>query len=356
MNPRGNPTLETGKGKAPHLELGLSEEDLLELYSKLLLARMVDERTWALNRQGKINFVISCQGQEAIQVGSAYALRRGVDFVLPYYRDIGVVLVLGMTARELMLSSFARDADPASAGRQMPGHFGYPSLRIITGSSPVATQLPHAVGIALASKIKKDGAVTIVYFGDGSSSQGDVHEAMNFAGVHRLPVVFVCENNGYAISVPQRKQMAIENVADRSAGYGFPGVVVDGNELLAVYKVTREAVDRARCGEGPTLIEAKTYRLTPHSSDDDDRRYRSREEVEEWRRMDPLARFKEYLLTQGVIAEETDARLREKTKQIVDDAVQYAEASPPPRPETLTHHVYASGGSRGGSRRASGGD
>lgn len=328
------------KQKSKHGELGLSAETLIEMYYKLVQARSVDERMWSLNRQGKIHFVISCQGQEAIQIGSAFALRRGEDFVLPYYRDSGVALVLGMTPRDLMLSVFAREADPASGGRQMPGHFGYPRLRIITGSSPVATQVVHAVGIALAAKIKGEKSVAAVYFGDGATSEGDWHEGLNFAGIHKLPVVFICENNGYAISVPQSKQMAIKNVADRAAGYGFPGVVVDGNDVLACYEVTKQAVERALSGQGPTLIEAKTFRIVPHSSDDDDRRYRSREEVEEWKRRDPIQRFKRYLEEQGILTEELNQKIREKVSQEVDDAVEFAEKSPQPKPEDLTKYVY----------------
>ncbi len=331
------------KQESKHEELGLSSETVIEMYFKLVQARMVDERMWALNRQGKIHFVISCQGQEGIQVGSAFALRPGEDFVLPYYRDSGVALVLGMTPRDLMLSVFARDADPASGGRQMPGHFGYPRLRIITGSSPVVTQVVHATGIALATKIKGEKSVTTTYFGDGSTSEGDWHEALNFAGVHKLPVIFICENNGYAISVPQRKQMAIKNVADRAAGYGMPGVIVDGNDVLACYDVTRQAVNRALRGEGPTLIEAKTFRVVPHSSDDDDRRYRTREEVEEWKKRDPIQRFKRYLEEQGILNDALDKQIREKIAQEVDDAVDFAEKSPEPQPEDLTKYVYYQG-------------
>lgn len=331
------------KQQSKHEKMGLSGETLLEMYYRLVQARMLDERMWALNRQGKIHFVISCQGQEGIQIGSAFALKIGEDFILPYYRDSGVALVAGMTPRDLMLAAFARDADPASGGRQMPGHFGHPRLRIITGSSPVVTQVVHAVGVALAAKIKGEKCVAVTYFGDGSTSEGDWHEALNFAGIHKLPVVFICENNGYAISVPQSKQMAIKNVADRAAGYGFPGVVVDGNDVLACYEVTKQAIERARRGEGPTLIEAKTFRIVPHSSDDDDRRYRSREEVEEWRKRDPIQRFKRYLEEHGLLSDAADQEIRDRVAREVDDAVEFAEQSPPPKPEDLTKYVYYQG-------------
>lgn len=264
-----------------HEELGLSDEQVLEMFRTMLLARKIDERMWLLNRAGKIPFVISCQGQEAAQVGAAFALDREKDYALPYYRDMGVVLAFGMTAKELMLSAFAKAGDPNSGGRQMPGHFGQKKNRIVTGSSPVTTQVPHAVGIALAGKMEKKDLVTFVTFGEGSSNQGDFHEGANFAGVHKLPVIFMCENNKYAISIPVEKQLACKNVSDRAIGYGMPGYTIDGNDPLAVYKAVKEAADRGRRGEGPTLIEAVSYRLTAHSSDDDDRVYRDKEEVEE---------------------------------------------------------------------------
>ena len=264
-----------------HEELGLSDEQVLEMFRTMLLARKIDERMWLLNRAGKIPFVISCQGQEAAQVGAAFALDREKDYALPYYRDMGVVLAFGMTAKELMLSGFAKAGDPNSGGRQMPGHFGQKKNRIVTGSSPVTTQVPHAVGIALAGKMEKKDLVTFVTFGEGSSNQGDFHEGANFAGVHKLPVIFMCENNKYAISIPVEKQLACKNVSDRAIGYGMPGYTVDGNDPLAVYKAVKEAADRGRRGEGPTLIETVSYRLTAHSSDDDDRVYRDKEEVEE---------------------------------------------------------------------------
>jgi len=270
----------------------------------------------------------------------AAALKPGHDWVAPYYRDAGVVLWFGMTARDQMLSFFARREDPNSGGRQMPGHFGSRRLHIVTGGSPVATQLLHAAGVALASKQRKEDAVTAAFFGEGAASQGDTHEAMNFAGIHKLAVVFVCENNGYAISVPQSHQMAIQNVADRAAGYGFPGVVVDGNDVLACYEVARQAVDRARRGEGPTLIEAKTYRFTAHSSDDDDKRYRQAEEVAIWRQKDPIQRYATYLREAGILLDSVEAEITERVDQQVDDATNYAEQAPDPTPADLTTFVF----------------
>ncbi|AHC42821.1 MULTISPECIES: thiamine pyrophosphate-dependent dehydrogenase E1 component subunit alpha [Bacillus] len=324
-----------------HQALGLSDEEAVEMYRTMLLARKIDERMWLLNRSGKIPFVISCQGQEAAQVGAAYALKRDTDYVLPYYRDMGVVLAFGMTAKDLMMSGFAKAADPNSGGRQMPGHFGQKENRIVTGSSPVTTQVPHAVGIALAGRMDKKDIVSFVTFGEGSSNQGDFHEGANFAAVYKLPVIFMCENNKYAISVPYDKQVACENISDRAAGYGMPGVTVDGNDLLEVYRAVKEARERASKGEGPTLIETVSYRLTPHSSDDDDSSYREREEVEEAKKQDPLLLYKAYLQEAGLLGEEEEKAMLDDIMAIVNEATDEAEKAPYASPESTLDHVYA---------------
>lgn len=324
-----------------HEQLGLTNEDVLHMYKTMLLARKIDERMWLLNRAGKIPFVISCQGQEAAQVGAAMALDNEKDYVLPYYRDMGVVLQFGMTAKELMLSGFAKAEDPNSGGRQMPGHFGSKRLRIVTGSSPVTTQVPHAVGIALGGRMEGNDIVTFTTFGEGSSNQGDFHEGANFASVHKLPVIFMCENNKYAISVPISKQLACKNVSDRAIGYGMPGVTVDGNDPLAVYEAVKEAADRGRRGEGPTLIETVAYRLTPHSSDDDDRAYRTREEVEEAKAKDPIYTFTVYLKESGVLTDEIEKQITEEIQKEVDEATEYAENAKYADAESAFLHVYA---------------
>ncbi|ABS74594.1 thiamine pyrophosphate-dependent dehydrogenase E1 component subunit alpha [Bacillus velezensis] len=324
-----------------HQALGLSDEEAVEMYRTMLLARKIDERMWLLNRSGKIPFVVSCQGQEAAQVGAAYALNRDTDYVLPYYRDIGVVLAFGMTAKDLMMSGFAKAADPNSGGRQMPGHFGQKKNRIVTGSSPVTTQVPHAVGIALAGRMDKKDIVSFVTFGEGSSNQGDFHEGANFAAVYKLPVIFMCENNKYAISVPYDRQVACEKISDRAAGYGMPGVTVDGNDLLEVYRAVKEARERASKGEGPTLIETVSYRLTPHSSDDDDSSYREREEVEEAKKQDPLLLYKAYLKEAGLLGEEEEKTMLDDIMAIVNEATDEAEKAPYASPESTLDHVYA---------------
>ncbi|WP_010093170.1 thiamine pyrophosphate-dependent dehydrogenase E1 component subunit alpha [Ornithinibacillus scapharcae] len=326
--------------KNRHEELGLSNEEVLEMYKTMLLARKLDERMWLLNRAGKIPFVISCQGQEAAQVGAAFALNRSEDYIAPYYRDMGVVLAFGMTAKELMLSAFAKAEDPNSGGRQMPSHFGQKKNRILTGSSPVTTQVPHAVGVALAAKMEKKDFVSFVTLGEGSSNQGDFHEGLNFAGVHKLPVITMVENNKYAISVPIEKQLGNPKVSDRALGYGMPGFTVDGNDPLEVYKVVKEARDRAVSGEGPTLIEAVSYRLTAHSSDDDDRAYRNKEEVEEARKLDSIFTFAVYLKDLGILTDEIENEFTNEITSIVNEATDYAEAAPYAEPEEALKYVY----------------
>lgn len=335
------------KNETRHAELGLTDEQAIEMYITMITSRRYDERCLLLQRAGKINFHVSGIGQEAAQVGAAFALNREVDYFLPYYRDYALVLSLGMTLRELMLSLFAKADDPNSGGRQMPGHFGHKRLRIVTGSSPVTTQVPHAVGIALAAKMKKKELVTFVTFGEGSSNQGDFHEGCNFAGVHKLPVILMCENNQYAISVPVHKQLG-GRICDRAAGYGFPGVRVDGNDPLEVFKAVKEARARAVAGEGATLIEAMMYRISPHSTSDNDLAYRTKEEVDEHRGKDGVVKYKQYLIECGIWDEEKDAELMVKIRAMLDDATEYGDKAPFPKPEDILLHVYDGDQSQGG--------
>jgi 2-oxoisovalerate dehydrogenase E1 component alpha subunit len=326
--------------KAVHEELGLSQARLHEMFEVMLLARTIDEREWILNRQGREAFHISCQGHEGSGAGSAFALNREIDVMIPYYRSLAAVLAFGMTPRQVFLSALARAADPISGGRQMPAHYGL-APRILTSGSSVATQIPHATGAALASKIRGDGGVSIVYFGDGASSKGDFHEGINFAAIHKLPAIFVCENNHYAISVPSSKQMAVHSVADRAVGYAVFGASIDGTDPLAVYRCVKEAAERARAGEGPTLIESNVVRLTPHSSDDDDRRYRPESDREEARHKDPIEVFGRYLRTHDLLDEQTEALMRARVAETVAEALEEAEAAAEPSPETAFDHVYA---------------
>jgi 2-oxoisovalerate dehydrogenase E1 component alpha subunit len=321
--------------------VGLTDADLLGMYQTILLARQVDERMWVLNRAGRIPFVISGQGHEGAQVAIAWALEQGKDWIAPFYRSVGTLLAFGMGARDLMTAQFAKAVDVSSGGRQMPGHYGSRAKHLVSLSSPVATQMLHAVGIALAAKIRKTGEVAMSSMGEGSANQGDVHEGLNFAGIHKLPFILVIENNGYAISVPASKQLPIENVADRAPGYGMPGFVVDGADVLECYRVAKEAVDRARRGDGPTLIEAKVIRLTAHSSDDQQTKYRTAEELAELAEKDPLPRYREQLRTAGVLTAEAEARIAAEVKAAVEDATTYAEEAPEPDPATAMQWVFA---------------
>jgi 2-oxoisovalerate dehydrogenase E1 component alpha subunit len=326
-----------------HEGLGLGDDDLLAMYRTMLTARLVDEAAFRLNRQGKAPFVVPVSGHEGCQVGTAWALRPGQDVWVPYYRDVAVVLVAGMTPYEIFLGLFAKADDPCSGGRQMPSHWGSRRLGIISHSSPIATQVPHAAGIAYAAAYRGEDAVVGCWFGEGATSEGAWHEGLNFAGIHRLPVIFVCENNHYAISVAQAKQMAIDNVADRAAAYGFPGVVVDGSDVLACYGAMKTAVERARAGEGPTLIEAKTYRFFPHTSDDDDRSYRSREEVEQAKARDPIQMFELYLRKAGVVGDDAVEQIASEIKADVDRQIDLAWAAPDPEPDSLMLNLYFEG-------------
>jgi 2-oxoisovalerate dehydrogenase E1 component alpha subunit len=319
---------------------GLDAEQLRTMFRHMVRARVLDERMWVLNRQGRAPFVISCQGHEAAQVAFAMALRPGWDWVAPYYRDLAVTLVLGMTPKDHLLATMARADDPNSGGRQMPSHFGCRRLNIITGGSPVATQVLHAAGAALASKVRGEDAVAFTSLGEGSTSEGDFHEGLNFAAVHHLPLITVVENNGFAISVPWDKQMPLKDVAERAHAYGMPGVIVDGGDPIGCYAAMKEAVARGRRGEGPTLIEAKVARLTPHSSDDDDRIYKTREALAEEKKHDCVLGFRTQLEDAGVLAPGDAEEMRAESMREVDKALQEAEAAPLPSPESAMLHVY----------------
>jgi 2-oxoisovalerate dehydrogenase E1 component alpha subunit len=333
--------LSTQVEASAHGALGLTPEDLLSMYRTMITARLLDEAALRQNRMGRAPFVVPAEGHEACQVGTAWPMRKGRDVWLPYYRDVAVVLTAGMTPYEIFLGVFAKASDPSSGGRQMPSHWGHPKLNIISGSSPIATQVPHAAGIAYAARYRGEDVVVGCWFGDGATSEGDWHEGLNFAGIHTLPVVFICENNHYAISVPQSKQMAIEDIADRAEGYGFPGVVVDGNDVLACYAAMKAAHERARAGEGPTLIECKTYRFLGHTSDDDDKTYRPRDEVEEARHRDPIQVFTEYLRANQILDDTAAEHMRSEVKTQIDEAIVAAWDAPDPEAGSALRHVFA---------------
>jgi 2-oxoisovalerate dehydrogenase E1 component alpha subunit len=328
-------------GKARHEALGLGLDDVKGMYRVMLECRMLGERMMQLNRMGRAAFVGVADGHEAAEVGSAWCIQRGVDWCHPYYRDVGVALVLGQTAKDQFLGVFAKATDPNSAGRQIVNQFSDVEAKIVTGSVNIATQFPQAAGIALALKMRKEKAVVFTYGGDGSTSPGDFHEALNFSAIHDLPVVFIIENNLYAISTPVSKQSSVAP-HERAKGYGIPGVLADGTDVLDVYEKTKAAADRARRGEGPTIIEATCYRYRPHSSDDDDSRYRSKDELKGWLERDPIDRARAYLLEQGVAEAELET-MRAEIAAEIEKAIDEAEAEPDPRPEDMLRHVYAEG-------------
>jgi 2-oxoisovalerate dehydrogenase E1 component alpha subunit len=308
----------------------------------MLMTRMVSERILQLNRMGRTPFGAGTDGHEAAQVGAAWNIRKGKDWTVPYYRDMGVAFVLGVSPLEEFRMVLAKATDEHSAGRQILNQFSKPRDRIVTRSVCVATEFPHAVGLALAIRNLGEPNIVFVFGGDASTSPGDFHEAANFASIHKLPVVFVIENNLFAISTPTSKQMSVPNVADRAAGYGIPGLIADGTDVLDVYAKTKEAADRARRGDGPSIVEVKCYRYQPHSSDDDDSRYRTKEEVREWMAKDPLAHGRAYLLESGA-TEDDLAKIRTELDVEIEAAITQAESEPDPRPEDATRHVYAEG-------------
>jgi len=319
----------------------LSNDMKREMFWTMLLARRLDERAWVLHRQGKIAFHISGIGHEAAQVGAAFAIRKGYDWVVPYYRDLALLVAMGFTPRDFMLGLMGKKEDPTSGGRQMPSHWSTRRMNIVSHSAPVATQSPHASGIGLAIKLNQEDKVVITTIGEGSTSQGEWYEAVNWAAIHELPVIFIVQNNMYAISVPPEKQMAVRTVADKACGLGLDGRAVDGTDVFAVYQLVHELVEKARQGGGPSLVETRLYRITPHSSDDDDRTYRSREEVEEHKKRDPLLIARTALEKDGLLPAEDLEDMEARAKAMIDEAVQYATEAPFPEVEAGLTPVYA---------------
>ena len=342
MTQIGNQTDGKAADLSQPLPQGIKPEDLVDFYRRMITVRTIDERIWMMNRQGKVPIAASCQGHEAAQLGTLLAAEKdGNCFFFPYYRDLAIKMSVGLSPTQVMLSFMGKEGDPYSNARQFPLQGADLPHNVIQLSNVVAAGLTQSVGYAMACKMQGDERVTLVYFGDGAASQGETHEAMNFAGVHKLPVIFVCENNGYAISVPQRLQMGIGDVANRAEGYGFPGVIVDGLDLLASYEATREAISHAR-REGPVLLEMKLERLMPHTTDDDDTRYRPKEEIESARTRDPVQAFGNFMLEQGYLTEEQQEEIRSDARRAINEATDAADAAQPPDASNLHQHVYAS--------------
>ena len=312
--------------------------DLKALLRHMVKMRVLDQRMLSLQRQGRIGFYGTAHGQEAAVTGSAYALR-ATDWVFPALREMGVSLWRCTTIQEIVCQLIGNSGD-VLLGRQMPCHFSDRRVRTVAWSSVIGTQLPHAMGAAWGARYLGHDVVCMGYLGDGASSSADFHAAANFAGVFRVPVVFFCQNNQWAISVPLARQTASESIAIKAQAYGFPGVRVDGNDLLAVIAATSEAVERARTGEGPTLIEAVTFRMAGHSSSDDPTRYRDAALVAEWERRDPLARLRTWLAGSGVLAAGEEERWKEELNAEIGAAIEAAEALPPPAIESMFTDVY----------------
>ena len=320
---------------------GLSKEELIQAYRQVLRGRRLDERLWQLTRIGKTSFNISGQGAEVAQVAMAMAFDPQKDYFLPYYRDMTACLVWGMTSKDILMGSFGKEADPSSHGRQMPNHYGSKEHNIVSFSSTVSTQMPLATGVGYAAQLQKADFVALTTTGEGSANQGEVQEAMNFAGVKKLPVIFVVENNEYAISVPIEEQYANKRMADRAKAYGFEGVTVDGSDFTEVYLAFKEAVKAARGKQGPKLIELMVSRLTSHSADDDQSVYRSKEEIEEMKKNDAVKLFEKQLLEEGYLTDEDIAKIDEEIRAEINQATDEAEAMPDPVPTSILEEVYA---------------
>jgi pyruvate dehydrogenase E1 component alpha subunit len=308
----------------------ISDQDTFTLYRKMLFTRLADQRAVLLQRQGRLGTYAPIWGQEACQVGSTYALQKG-DWVFPAFREIGATLMMGISLKNFYLYWMGNEM-----GSRAPE-----GINVMPVSVPVGTQTLHAVGVAWAAKIRGDRIVTLVFFGDGATSKGDFHEAMNFAGVFKTPTIFFCQNNQFAISVPRSLQTASKTIAQKAIAYGFDGIQVDGNDLFAVFTAAKEAAEKARSGGGPTLIEGVTYRFGPHTTADDPTKYRTEEEMETWKPLDPMVRLRSYLKGKGLWNDEIEQRTTEETQKESDQAVKEAEAVSTPEVEEIFSYVFA---------------
>ena len=317
----------------------LTDKDLLQMYRWMVLDRVFEEKTVALLKLGKlVGFHHPNIGQEAVDVGTCYGLRKD-DTIMPTHRGKGKYLMKGVDIKIMMAGMFGRK-NGCGKGRGPASHSGDNSIGLLAGTGLIGSGIPLSTGAALAMKLQKKDSVAIHFFGDGASNRGDFHESLNIAGAMKLPVVYVCDNNCYAMSVPTTCSMAIEDIAIRAAGYGFPGVVVDGNDLLAVYQATQQAINRARKGDGPTLIECKTYRWLGHNFNDPEL-YRKAEEKEAWKQKCPVKRFEESLKGRGLLGEAKVKDVYRGVNDEIEEAVRFAEASPLPSPEDTLLDVYA---------------
>lgn len=309
----------------------LSEDKIKRMYELLILSRIFDHYALNLHAEGRLGTYASILGQEASQIGSAFAIERS-DWVFPSFREMGVYITLGYPL--FMLYQYWSGDE---RGMKTPE-----GLNIFPLCIPVGTQIPHAVGVGMAAKYKKDKIAVVCYFGDGGTSKGDFHEGFNIAGVFKLPVVFICQNNQWAISVPRERQTATRTLAQKAFAYGFEGIQVDGNDIFAVYKATKEALNKAREGNGPTFIECYTYRMGDHTTADDASRYRSKEDVEAWKSKDPVLRLRLFMEKRGLWSEDYHIEVENRSKAMVDDAIRTEEKIEPPSPADMLRYTYES--------------
>jgi pyruvate dehydrogenase E1 component alpha subunit len=314
----------------PGMKPPVSDEETVSLFRKMVFIRLADQRALMLQRQGRFGTYAPCWGQEACQVGSASMLRKG-DWIFPAFRELAATLTMGVPLKTFFLYWMGNEM-----GSRAPE-----GINVMPVAIPVGTQPLHAVGVAWAAKLKGEKIVTLTYFGDGATSKGDFHEAMNLAGVFKTPTIFFCQNNQFAISVPRKMQTASATIAQKAIAYGFDGIQVDGNDLFAVMAATREAVEKARSGGGPTFIEGVTFRFGPHTTADDPTKYRTEEEIEPWKPRDPFVRLRLYLKGKGLWNEEAEERATEEGQKQIDEAVKEAEAAPVPAPEDIFRYVFS---------------
>ena len=314
----------------PEMKPPLNDQETLSLFKKMVFIRQADQRALMLQRQGRFGTYAPCQGQEACQVGSASVLEKG-DWIFPAFRELAATLTMGIPLKTFYLYWMGNEM-----GSRAPE-----GINVMPVAIPVGTQPLHAVGVGWAAKLKGETVVTMTYFGDGATSKGDFHEAMNFAGVFKTPTIFFCQNNQFAISVPRRMQTASATLAQKAIAYGFDGIQVDGNDLFAVMAATREAVEKARSGGGPTLIEGVTFRFGPHTTADDPTKYRTEAEIEPWKPLDPFVRLRLYLKGRGLWSEEIEQRTVEEAQKQIDEAVKGAEAVSSPEPEEIFKYVFS---------------
>lgn len=319
-------------------EPSIPNDKLLKMYETMITVRIMDTKGLRLQRQGRIGFHIPTTGQEATQVAAAAALD-DKDWIFPAYREPGMAIYRGIPIKEIINHWFGNKADPQK-GRRIPGLFGAKDFAYVSPSAPIGTQIIQAAGAAYAAKYLNDGTCNIVFFGDGATSSNDFHSGLNFAGVTKSPTVFFCQNNQWAISVPISKQTASESIVVKAIAYGIPGIQVDGNDIFAVYNAVIKALERGRRGEGPTLIEAITYRMGPHTSSDDPTKYRSNEEVEEQAKKDPILRFENYLKQKKLLTDEKIEKIKQKVDETFNILIQEAEKTAPPELIDLFTDVY----------------